>query len=102
MSEINDINNNLPPTSSINQTNHDDALQKQTEQVPSQPNQSDSTLSLTSNATLLQSVQETLEATPVVDNARVEAIRAAIADGSYHVDSRQLAQSMIDFEQSLH
>jgi len=34
--------------------------------------------------------------TPPVDNARVEALRTAIASGTYRVDSDRLAQAMID------
>jgi len=56
-------------------------------------------VSLTNAATQLQSLQRDLAAVPEVDTARVEAIKAAIADGSYSVDSNKLAQNLIDFEQ---
>jgi len=55
-------------------------------------------VSLTDTATQLQSLQQTLADAPVVNNDRVEALRAAIADGSYQVDATELAQSMINFE----
>lgn len=38
---------------------------------------------------------------PPVDAARVSALKAAIADGSYHVDPEQVARSMLDFEDQL-
>ncbi len=59
------------------------------------------TVSLTSEATQLQSIQKTLEETPIVNSERVEALRAAIADGSYTVDAGELAQNIIDFETQL-
>jgi len=59
------------------------------------------TVSLTNEATQLQSIQKTLEDTPIVNSERVEALRAAIADGSYTVDAVELAQNIIDFETQL-
>mgnify|MGYP000187925132 CR=1 FL=1 len=59
------------------------------------------TVSLTDVATQLQSSQQALSDAPVVNNERVEALRAAIADGSYQVDAAELAQNMINFETQL-
>lgn len=59
------------------------------------------TVSLTDTATQLQSIQQTLSDAPVVNNERVAALRAAIADGSYQVDATELAQNMINFETQL-
>ncbi len=59
------------------------------------------TVSLTDTATQLQSLQQTLSEVPEVDSDKVEAIRAAIADGSYSVDVNELAQNLIEFEQQL-
>ncbi|MBL1320004.1 MAG: flagellar biosynthesis anti-sigma factor FlgM [Methylophaga sp.] len=59
------------------------------------------TVSLTNEATQLQSIQKTLEDTPIVNSERVEALRAAIAEGSYTVDAAELAQNIIDFETQL-
>jgi len=58
-------------------------------------------VSLTDTATQLQSLQQTLADAPVVNNERVEALRAAVADGSYQVDAAELAQNMINFESQL-
>jgi negative regulator of flagellin synthesis FlgM len=59
------------------------------------------TVSLTNTATQLQSLQQTLSDVPEVDSKKVEALRAAIADGSYSVDVNELAQNLIEFEQQL-
>lgn len=58
-------------------------------------------LSLTTTATQLQSLQQSLADAPVVDNDRISALKAAIAEGNYHVDSAELANNMINFEQQL-
>jgi negative regulator of flagellin synthesis FlgM len=57
------------------------------------------TVSLTNAATQLQSIQQNLADVSPVNQERVDAIKAAIADGSYQVDSGKLAQNLIDFEQ---
>ncbi len=57
------------------------------------------TVSLTNAATQLQTIQQNLADVSVVNQESVDAIKAAIADGSYKVDSGKLAQNLIDFEQ---
>ncbi len=57
------------------------------------------TVSITNTATQLQTIQQSLADVSTVNKDRVEAIKAAIADGSYKVDSAELAQNLIDFEQ---
>lgn len=59
------------------------------------------TVILTDTATQLQSLQQTLADAPVVNNDRVSALKAAIAEGSYNVDPTELANNMINFEQQL-
>ncbi len=59
------------------------------------------TVSLTNTATQLQSLQQTLSEVPEVNSEKVEALRAAIADGTYTVDVYDVAQNLIEFEQLL-
>ncbi|MGX9417158.1 flagellar biosynthesis anti-sigma factor FlgM [Vibrio sp. RC27] len=42
-----------------------------------------------------------LAATPAFDNSKVQAIKEAIANGSYVVDAEKLADNMIRFENEL-
>lgn len=49
----------------------------------------------------LAQLEQTLAEVPEVDSARVEAIKSAIEDGSYQIDSQELARKMIDFEGDL-
>ncbi len=56
------------------------------------------TVSLTDAAELLQSLQQIVADAPVVDQSKVDAIRAAIADGSYTIDATKVAQNLLDSE----
>lgn len=57
---------------------------------------------LTGEATGLQALERELGAGPAgIDVARVNAIRASLADGSYRVDAQAIAGRMIDLESAL-
>ncbi len=49
----------------------------------------------------LSQLEQTLAEVPEVDAAKVESIKQAIEDGSYQIDSQELARKMIDFEGDL-
>lgn len=57
---------------------------------------------LTGEATGLQALERELGAAPAgIDVARVNAIRASLADGSYRVDAQAVANRMLDLENAL-
>lgn len=59
-------------------------------------------VTLTPQAQRLGQVQQTLVNTPAPDNsARLEALKKAINEGSYQVDSNKLAANISRFEQDL-
>ncbi|NOQ93846.1 MAG: flagellar biosynthesis anti-sigma factor FlgM [Methylophaga sp.] len=104
MSEINNIKNagqsGLNSTRNVSARENSGSDKAADVQSSANPVRTD-TVSLTDTATQLRSLQQTLSDTPVVNNERVEALRAAIADGSYQVDATELAQNMINFESQL-
>lgn len=53
---------------------------------------------LSREAQQLQSIGEKLREQPVVNKERVAQLKQAIADGSYQVDSKRVAQKLLDFE----
>jgi len=56
----------------------------------------------TGEAESLQALERQLGSAPAgIDIARVNALRAAIADGSYRVDAAQVASRMLDFDRAL-
>lgn len=67
----------------------------------SAPAQGSDQLSLTTSAQLLKELNEAVAATPEVDASRVEAIKQAIADGSYQVDAGRIADQLLKLEDQL-
>ena len=61
----------------------------------------DDRVDFTSTATRLQAVHSGLGQVPVVDSQRVEAIRGTVENGTYRVDSRRVADKLMDFERRL-
>jgi negative regulator of flagellin synthesis FlgM len=62
---------------------------------------SSDTVSLTDTAARLKGLEKTIAALPVVDTHRVEHIKKALANGSYAIDDKKVAEKFNDFEQSL-
>ena len=58
-------------------------------------------VSLTATAALLKQLEDQLAGQPVVDNARVEGVRSALAEGSYHIDADRVAEKLVEFERVL-
>lgn len=57
---------------------------------------------LTGEAAGLQALERSLGAAPAgIDVARVNEVRAALADGSYRVDPQQIASRMLSLEEAL-
>jgi negative regulator of flagellin synthesis FlgM len=59
------------------------------------------TVSLTDTAARLRQMENTLAQLPVVDNQRVEEIRRAIAEGTFEVDPKRVAEKMVGLEKEL-
>ena len=59
-------------------------------------------LRLTGEAEGLKALERELGTSPAgIDVAKVQAVRAAIADGSYRIDAAQIASRMIDLDKQL-
>lgn len=64
----------------------------------SQAAPADSQIKLSNQAQQLQAIEERLRELPEIDSARVAQIKEAIADGSYNIDSGQIADKLIALE----
>jgi len=60
-----------------------------------------SSVNLTQAASSLQALEKSIAAAPVVDQQKVDAVRKAINEGSYKVDSERTATKLIDFDTAL-
>lgn len=59
------------------------------------------TLSLTNTAAIMQEIQARIASTPVVDGARVEAIKEALNNGTYLINTDSVAEKLMSFEANL-
>ncbi|QEP43282.1 flagellar biosynthesis anti-sigma factor FlgM [Ectothiorhodospiraceae bacterium BW-2] len=59
-------------------------------------------VSLTDTSLRLRSLETALADVPVVNEQRVESIKQAIADGSYQIDARQIADKLVQFEREMY
>ena len=71
-------------------------LSTETQQVAAK--QSGESVHFSNEAQQLQKISDTLRDQPAVDKARVAELKAAIADGSYKVDSNRVASKLLNFE----
>lgn len=62
----------------------------------SQPGTERTDVSLSPRAAQLKELESQLAAIPVVDRARVDAIKAAIASGQYSVNAENVGQALVD------
>ena len=100
--EINGQNNNPVQTDRHTRPeNNVGRTEPTTDQASTGGSSTADTVSLTETSAQLRSIESSLASLPVVDTQRVEAIKLAIADGSYQVDSESIADKLIDFEQIL-
>jgi flagellar biosynthesis anti-sigma factor FlgM len=60
-----------------------------------------SDVSITSTASLLAGLQQSLAASPAVDQGRVDAISKALASGTYGVSADMIAHGLIQTERAL-
>ena len=54
-----------------------------------------------SSAQTLDKIRESLASQPVVDRQKVESIKQALQDGTYKIDSENIATKLIEYEQLL-
>lgn len=80
------------PESTPNKTAED----SQTQAAPSRD-----TVSLTPQAQKLKDLENRISSLPEVDSDRVNAIKDAIANGSYEIDANSIAGKLMQFERSL-
>jgi negative regulator of flagellin synthesis FlgM len=103
MASIDNIRSGQSMATSRNSTrtehNASDVKTNQTNQTASTDKKDAVSLSKQSKA--MGKMHSHLASTPAFDHAKVQAIKDAIANGSYRVDADKLADNMIKFEKEL-
>ncbi len=98
--EINNITSTKAQRSTddtkLNQSSDQPAAQQETGK-----SSATDTVSLSDNAVQLGKVEHSVATTPVIDTQRVEQLKQAIANGSYEVDAKQVADKLMQFESIL-
>ncbi|VXC31258.1 Anti-sigma-28 factor, FlgM [Pseudomonas sp. 8Z] len=109
VTDFNRLNNATTPanagrTGSTQTGNRNEALQSPQAPVsskgqePQAPVKSGEPVQLSQEAQQMQKISEKLRDQPIVNKDRVSQLKQAIADGSYQVDSKRVAQKLLDFE----
>ncbi|MDB6083879.1 MAG: flagellar biosynthesis anti-sigma factor FlgM [Gammaproteobacteria bacterium] len=58
-------------------------------------------LTLTDSARSMQKIEEAIAKAPVVDTAKVAAVKQAVSSGTYQVDAGRVADGLLRFESGL-
>ncbi|MGE0623953.1 MAG: flagellar biosynthesis anti-sigma factor FlgM [Pseudomonadales bacterium] len=98
VNKIDGVSGQRPPAASPSQTARTE--RGEADRASASGSASDQ-LSLTSSAQLLKELSEAVAASPEVDQGRIEAIRQAIADGSYDIDAQRIADKLLKLEDQL-
>jgi len=98
MNDITNINSNRASLSS----NQSSSIKSRNE--ANQDNQSESSVAagdrvtLTNTASRLKNIEQQLNSSSSIDNARVAEVQSAISNGDYNVDADRVADKMLAFE----
>ncbi|MFN2309368.1 MAG: flagellar biosynthesis anti-sigma factor FlgM [Gammaproteobacteria bacterium] len=101
--EIN-THNTTPPQTTEAGGQPRSAAQAPQEQVPDKsapPAQTTDQVSLTPTAQQLRGLEQQVANQPVVDTQKVNAVREALSNGSFQVDSDRIAGKMMSLEKAL-
>ncbi|MEH6616200.1 MAG: flagellar biosynthesis anti-sigma factor FlgM [Porticoccus sp.] len=92
-----DLNQGSQRANSVSDKSRVDSTQNQ-----STSDVSGDTITFTNTAAEMLKLEDSLANLPDIDNSRVAAIKASIADGSYQVDPEKIVDSLLNIEKDLH
>ena len=65
------------------------------------PASSQDQVTLTDSARSLQKIEEAVSKTPVVNSDKVAAVKQSLSAGTYQIDSRRVADKLLNFERGM-
>ncbi len=77
------------------------AEKSQAESAAGSPAKGGDQVTLTNSARSLQKLEETLANSPVIDHAKVAAVKQALGNGTYKVDAGRTAGKLLHFERGM-
>ena len=69
--------------------------------APTAASQGSDHVTLTDSARSLQKIEEAIAKAPVVDTAKVAAIKQAVSSGTYQIDTGRVADKLLQYERGL-
>lgn len=100
-SDVSGVNGPAQLVTSTNQSAKSaDTKQNATDSGP-RPDVARDSVEITDTASQLRRLEAALENQPVVDQAKVDRLKAAVTEGKCQIDTTQLAGKLIDIESSI-
>ncbi len=96
----NNVTNLIQPTKNSAQSQHLRQENSPKHAITQQHEHTD-TVTIANIASQLQRAEKIINATPVVDNQRIEILRSEIKSGNFKIDPTQVANKMMHFESSI-
>jgi len=84
-----------------NKTTRADNISTKPDSAQTPTTQSEDTVSITSEASRIRELQNSLVDVPDIDLEKVEAIKKEIANGNYPIDHERIASNLLDLEKTL-
>ena len=98
MNDITNINSNRAQLNSNQSSSVKSRNEAKQENNSASTSSADDRVTLTNTASRLKDLEQQLNNTSSVDNARVAEVQNAISSGDYNVDSDRIADKMLSFE----
>ncbi len=101
VSEIQGSNSGIVQSANNNSSQVSQKKVDDTKKAEASTSVASSSVNLTQTASSLQALEKSIAAAPEVDQQKVDAVRKAINEGTYKVDSERTATKLIDFDTAL-
>ncbi|TVP58072.1 MAG: flagellar biosynthesis anti-sigma factor FlgM [Halomonadaceae bacterium] len=99
--DFNSINNNPANSSKPVTKEARDGAPAQAPATPAPVSPKSESVNLSQSGRTLSEAESALSRQPEIDDSKVESIRQALQDGSFKIDAEEVAQKMLDMDNSI-